>query len=275
MSKIPTPKFLSQKRERVLQKVIEIPCEEIAPNPYQPRKCFDQNELMTLAHSVRADGILQPLLVRETQSGYELITGERRLRAAMMAGLTAVPCIVSEATDRNSALFSLVENIQRSNLGFFEEADAISALIDLYGMTQEDAAIRLGYAQSTLANKLRLLKLSAKERRIIGENNLTERHARALLKLNDPQEREEALAKIIKGKLNVEKTEALIESMIEHDKYKERIRKGSVVFKDLRLFMNTVNKAVETMQIAGVDVNVDKQQSEDYLDYHIRIPLKK
>ena len=275
MPKLYPPKFLAPKKDKPTRRVIDIPCEEIAPNPYQPRKSFDQGELLTLASSIKSDGILQPLLVRENGTKYELIAGERRLRAAMLAGLESVPCIVTEATDRNSALMSLVENIQRSDLGFFEVADAISRLIDLYGMTQEDAAVRLGYAQSTLANKLRLLKLSARERSIIGEHNLSERHARALLKLDSPEKREEALAKIIKGKLNVEKAEALIDSMIEYEKYKERIRKGSAVFKDLRLFMNTVNKAVETMQIAGVNVNVDKKQSEDYLDYHIRIPLKK
>lgn len=270
-----SPKFLASKKDKSSRKVVDIPCEEIAPSPYQPRKNFDQGELLTLASSIKSDGVLQPLLVRESGAKYELIAGERRLRAAMLAGLETVPCIIMEATDRNSALMSLIENIQRSDLGFFEEADAISRLIDLYGMTQEDAAIRLGYAQSTLANKLRLLKLSARERSIIGEHNLSERHARALLKLDTPEKREEALCKIIKGKLNVEKTEALIDSMIEYEKYKERIRKGSAVFRDLRLFMNTVNKAVETMQIAGVNVNVDKKQSEDYLDYHIRIPLKK
>ncbi len=275
MSMLYSPKFLALKKDKSARKIVDIPCEEIAPNPYQPRKSFDQGELLTLASSIKSDGVLQPLLVREVGAKYELIAGERRLRAAMLAGLESVPCIVTEATDRNSALMSLIENIQRSDLGFFEEADAIARLIDLYGMTQEDAAIRLGYAQSTLANKLRLLKLSARERSIIGEHNLTERHARALLKLDTPEKREEALGKIIKGKLNVERTEALVDSMIEYEKYKERIRKGSAVFRDLRLFMNTVNKAVETMQIAGVNVNVDKKQSEDYLDYHIRIPLKK
>ncbi len=275
MSMLYSPKFLALKKDKSARKIVDIPCEEIAPNPYQPRKSFDQGELLTLASSIKSDGVLQPLLVREVGAKYELIAGERRLRAAMLAGLESVPCIVTEATDRNSALISLIENLQRSDLGLFEEADAIARLIDLYGMTQEDAAIRLGYAQSTLANKLRLLKLSARERSIIGEHNLTERHARALLKLDTPEKREEALGKIIKGKLNVERTEALVDSMIEYEKYKERIRKGSAVFRDLRLFMNTVNKAVETMQIAGVNVNVDKKQSEDYLDYHIRIPLKK
>ncbi len=269
------PKLFLSKKDKTTDRIVDLPCEAIAPNPYQPRKNFDQNRLVCLAASIKSDGILQPLSVRRKENGYELIAGERRLRAAMLAGLETVPCIVLDATDRNSALLSLVENIQRQDLGFFEEADAISRLIDLYGMTQEDAAFRLGYAQSTLANKLRLLKLSARQRRIIGENDLTERHARALLKLDSEEKRDDALSKIVKGKLNVEKTEALVESMIEYEKYKARIRKGSAVFKDLRLFMNTVNKAVETMQIAGVNVNVDKQQSEEFIDYHIRIPLTK
>lgn len=275
MPKLSIAKFLSTQKEKSGQRIIDIACEEIAPNQYQPRKVFEQNELVSLAASIRTEGVLQPLLVREVGEKYELIAGERRLRAAMMIGLEKVPCIIMEASDRNSALIALVENIQRSDLGFFEEADAIARLIDLYGMTQEDAAVRLGYAQSTLANKLRLLKLSLSERRIIGENGLTERHARALLKLDAPEKRQEALNKIIRNHLNVEKTEALIDSMIEYEEYKKRIRKGAAVFRDLRLFMNTVNKAVETMQIAGVNVDVDKKQSDDFLDYHIRIPLKK
>lgn len=275
MAKLSISKLLTSQKDKPGQRVLDIPCEEIAPNQYQPRKNFEQNELMSLAASIRTEGVLQPLLVRQVGERYELIAGERRLRAAMLAGLENVPCIVMEASDRNSALIALVENIQRTDLGFFEEADAIARLIDIYGMTQEDAAVRLGYAQSTLANKLRLLKLTAAERRIIGENALTERHARALLKLDSPEKRQEALSKIIHNHLNVEKTEALVDSMIEYEEYKKRIRKGAAIFKDLRLFMNTVNKAVETMQIAGVSVDVDKKQSDDYLDYHIRIPLKK
>lgn len=267
--------IFTQKRDKVVARVIEIPVEQIAPNPYQPRQDFPQTELLSLAASIKSDGILQPLSVRQRGDKFELIAGERRLRAAILAGLGSVPCIVSEVSDRNSALLSLVENIQRRDLGFFEEADAIARLIDFYGMTQEDAALRLGYAQSTLANKLRLRKLSPEERRMITDHGLTERHARALLRLPETDQRISAINQISRRKLNVEAAERLIDSMIEHDKYKERIRKGSVIFRDLRLFMNTVNKAVETMQIAGVDVNVDKKQSEDFLDYHIRIPLNK
>lgn len=264
-----------QKSEKAVARVVEIPCEQIAPNPYQPRQEFSQTDLLTLAASIKSDGILQPLTVRQKGTRFELIAGERRLRAAILAGLEAVPCIVSEVSDRNSALLSLIENIQRKDLNFFEEADAVARLIDFYGMTQEDAALRLGYAQSTLANKLRLRKLSCEERRLIVENGLTERHARAVLKLTDPDQRIAVIRQIIARKLNVEGAEKLIDSTIEYDKYKERIRKGSAIFRDLRLFMNTVNKAVETMQIAGVEVNVDKKQSEDFLDYHIRIPLNK
>lgn len=267
--------IFKQKSEKIVAKVIEIPCQQIAPNPYQPRQDFNQNDILTLAASIKSDGILQPLSVRQRGERYELIAGERRLRAAILAGLATVPCIVAEVSDRNSALLSLIENIQRKDLTFFEEADAIARLIDLYGMTQEDAALRLGYAQSTLANKLRLRKLSAEERRLIIEGELTERHARTILRLADQEKRISAINRIVSRKLNVENSEKLVDSMIEYDKYKERIRKGSAIFRDLRLFMNTVNKAVETMQIAGVNATVDKTQSEDYLDYHIRIPLSK
>lgn len=267
--------ILNIKKEKQLAKVIEVQICEIAPNPYQPRREFSQNELLTLAASIKSDGIIQPLTVRKVGSGYELVAGERRLRAAMLAGYEAVPCIVIEATDRNSALLALVENVQRQDLGFFDEANAIARLIEIYGMTQEDAAFRLGYAQSTLANKLRLLKLGLDERKLILEGNLTERHARAFLKLDNPEERLQAINQAIKLHLNVERTEHMIENMLEKERYRRNIKRGAVIFKDLRLFTNTINKAVETMQIAGVDVNVDKKESEEFIDYHIRIPLLK
>ncbi len=266
--------LFSPKKDKTQTKVIDIPIPQISPNPYQPRREFDQAELLSLSLSIKTDGILQPLSVRRVGDSYELIAGERRLRAAMLAGLDTVPCIVMDVTDRNSALLALVENIQRKDLGFFEEAQAIHNLIELYGMTQEDAALRLGYAQSTLANKLRLLKLSLRERTLIAEKGLTERHARAFLRLPEGDTRYELIQKAAKEHYNVEKTERMIEAHIEKERYAKQIRKGQAVFKDLRLFMNTVNKAVETMQIAGVDVNVDKLTREDEVEYRIRIPLK-
>ena len=255
------------------QKVLHIRIEDIRPNPHQPRIVFQSDELRALSDSIRQNGILQPLTVRQCGDFYELIAGERRLRAAKIAGLRSVPCIVMEINDRNSAILALVENIQRQDLNYFEEAAALEKLITYYGMTQEDAAVQLGRAQSTVANKLRLLRLTEKERNYILENQLTERHARALLKLASPEERMDVLQKITKLGLNVEKTELFIEEKINHTREQESFRKRSVLFRDVRLFTNTIQKAVETMQAAGISAESQKMQFSDYIEYRIRIPL--
>jgi len=255
------------------QRVMHIRIEDIRPNPHQPRTVFHPEELKALSDSIRQNGILQPLTVRQYGNLYELIAGERRLRAAKMAGLRSVPCIVMEINDRNSAILALVENIQRQDLNYFEEAAALEKLITYYGMTQEDAAVQLGRAQSTVANKLRLLRLTPKERNYILENQLTERHARALLKLASPEERMAVLEKITKLGLNVEKTELFIEEKINHTREQENFRKRSVLFRDVRLFTNTIQKAVETMQAAGISAESQKMQFSDYIEYRIRIPL--
>ena len=255
------------------QRVLQLPTEEIFPNPYQPRAVFSSDELLALSESIRQNGILQPLIVRKVGEQYELVAGERRLRAAKLAGLTNVPCIVMEVNDRNSAILALVENIQRSDLNCFEEAAALEKLITCYGMTQEDAAMQLGRAQSTVANKLRLLRLSEEERRLILEHQLTERHARALLRLGNTEVRMAALAKIIRLGLNVEKSEMMIDEMIGQHREKENFRKRSVLLKDVRLFANTINHAVETMQAAGIPAASQKMQFDDYIEYRIRIPL--
>jgi ParB family chromosome partitioning protein len=260
-------------KEKVLNKVVQLPVEKIVPNPHQPRKNFDDAELNMLAESIRQNGILQPLSVRKVDDGYELISGERRLRAAKLIGLENVPCIVVDITERNSAVLAIVENIQRQDLSFFEEAIAIEKLIDFYGMTQEDAAIKLGKAQSTIANKLRLLKLSEKEMEMIAENGLTERHARALLRLNTPEQRIYAIERISKGKLNVERAEKLVEEILSDQKEKESIKKRSGAFKDIRLFINTISKAVETMQAAGINAESQKIRSDGYIEYIVKIPI--
>lgn len=260
-------------KEKVLNKVVQLPVEKIVPNPHQPRKNFDDAELNMLAESIRQNGILQPLSVRKVDDGYELISGERRLRAAKLIGLENVPCIVVDITERNSAVLAIVENIQRQDLSFFEEAIAIEKLIDFYGMTQEDAAIKLGKAQSTIANKLRLLKLSEKEMEMIAENGLTERHARALLRLNTPEQRIYAIERISKGKLNVERAEKLVDEILSDQKEKESIKKRSGAFKDIRLFINTISKAVETMQAAGINAESQKIRSDGYIEYIVKIPI--
>ena len=200
----------SKEKEKDLGRVVQIPTGEIVPNPHQPRTEFDYGDISSLAESICQNGILQPLSVRKIERGYELIAGERRLRAAKLVQLKTVPCIIHDISERASAILALVENIQRQDLSFFDEAYAIEKLITYYGMTQEDAALKLGKAQSTIANKLRILKLSDEEKKLIVKFNLTERHARALLRLGSKEERMQILDKVVKCNLNVEKTEQAI-----------------------------------------------------------------
>lgn len=266
--------FLSIVKEKQVNKVIEIEISKIIPNRHQPRTEFERSDISSLADSISQNGILQPLTVRKIGDTYELIAGERRLRAAKLCGYTAVPCIVLDISDRNSAILALVENIQRQDLSFFDEAIAIEKLITYYGMTQEDAAAKLGKAQSTIANKLRLLRLTADERNMIIKYNLTERHARALLKLASPVERLNILERVVKNNLNVERTEKLVEDYIGSQREKESYKRRSKVFQNVRLFVNTINRAVETMQAAGISADSKKIQNEDYIEYRVRIPIQ-
>lgn len=265
--------FTTKQREKEINKVLEIGVSLIKPNPSQPRKCFYSDELTKLAKSISQEGILQPLIIRINNGEYELVSGERRLRAAKIAGLKTVPCIIVNMTERNSALMALVENIQRQDLSFFEEASAIQSLISVYGMTQEDAAIRLGIAQSTVANKLRLLRLPGDEQQVIIDMGLSERHARALLKLESKSDRIDVLERIHKYKLNVEMTEAYISKLLEEKKKKESYKKRSPILKDVRLFINTINKAIEVMRLSGVEANTKKTQTENEITYTITIPI--
>ncbi len=265
--------FTFSKEKTEQQRILMVPVDEISSNPHQPRTSFPSPDLRQLSDSIRQDGILQPLTVRECGDGYELIAGERRLRAAKIAGLRAVPCIVMDISERNSAILALVENIQRQDLNCFDEAAAIAKLIHYYGMTQEDAAIRLGKAQSTVANKIRLLRLTQEERTLILDNHLTERHARALLRLGSPEERLQILQKVIRYSLNVEKTEQAIDAHLGKLREQAIFRKRSVLLRDVRLFVNTIAKAVETMQAAGIPAASQKMQFDDYIEYRVRIPL--
>lgn len=267
--------FLNFTKEKLINKVVEIDIDMIIPNPNQPRKVFQDNEISALAESIMQNGILQPLSVRRCGESFELIAGERRLKAAKMCGFTVVPCIIHEISDRNSAILALVENIQRQDLSFFDEAAAIEKLITYYGMTQEDAASKLGKAQSTIANKLRLLRLTPEERELIVKFDLTERHARSLLKLASPADRLEILEKVIKNNLNVERTEKLIEDYIGSQREKASYKKRSKVFQNVKIFINTINKAVETMQSAGIPADAKKIQNENYVEYRVRIPIQK
>ena len=257
-------------------KITEIPIIRIRPNKAQPRKQFDEASLTSLSQSITENGILQPLTVRRaSQSEYELIAGERRLRASVMAGLKKVPCIIVKCSDKESAIFALLENLQRSDLGVFEEARGISKLIRRYGLTQEEAANRLGKSQSTIANKLRLLRLTYEEQEWIVNAGLSERHARALLRIEDDALRHEALSKIISENLNTSQTDELVGILI-NSVPKTTKSKGTskAVIKDLRIFLNTINKAIDTMRLAGIDAQSDKKDTDNFIEYTIRIPKR-
>lgn len=257
-------------------KISEIPIIKIRPNKSQPRKVFNEKELSALSQSITENGILQPLTVRRiSASEFELVAGERRLRASVLAGLRKVPCIVVKCSDKESAVYALLENLQRSDLDIFEEARGISKLIRRYGFTQEEAASRLGKSQSTVANKLRLLRLTYEEQEWITNAGLSERHARALLRIEDEQMRREALSKIISENLNTQQTDELVSILINSAPKTEKGRGSSkAVIKDLRIFVNTINKAIDTMRLAGIDAQSNKKDTDNFIEYTIRIPKR-
>lgn len=258
-------------KPRTAGQVLLIPTDQIYPNPNQPRQVFDQEELVNLAISIRMNGILQPITVRQTDEGYELVSGERRLRASRLAGLISIPCIVVDVNNMKSAVFALIENLQRQNLNYFEEAIAIERLMNEYGISQEDAARRLGKAPSTVSNKLRLLSLPEKARNVLMENGLTERHARALLKLEE-KEVMDTLEKIIDKKLNVTQTEDLIEEILSKKDLPKRQTKR--MFSDVKIFLNTINSAVDTMKKSGIGADIKREDTGESYIYRIEIPKK-
>ena len=257
------------------KKLIMLKPSEIKLSANQPRKSFDEYELKQLSDSIQASGIIQPLAVRKAPDGsYQLIAGERRLKAAVMAGLRRVPCILHKTDDETAALYSVIENLQRSNLTVFEEAQGINRLIAEYGMSQSEAAARLGIAQSTLSNKLRLLRLNDGIKERIISARLTERHARALLRL--PEEmREGALDRIIAEGMTLTQAEEYIFSLLnpekepESKKPDEPVRKAAIG--DVRLFSNSLSKLLSTLQNAGIDAHSRKYETDKYIEFKVRI----
>lgn len=256
------------------EEVLRIATEKLLPNPYQPRKQFKSEELLSLSESIKANGVLQPLLARRINNSdyYELIAGERRLRAAILANQSTVPCLIVDCDYEDGALYSILENIQRSDLSFFEEATAISQLQNHFGLSQTEIAKRLGKSQSALSNKLRLLRLPADARYFIEKEGLTERHARALLSLENEKQVWTALKAIKERALNVTQTEALVNSMLNKKQPKQGQRNVVKIFKDVRIFVNTVNKAINTMIEAGIPAESNKTETDDYIEFLVRIP---
>jgi len=260
-----------------LGRIHMISIERITPNPSQPRKNFEDEAIIRLADSIRRYGILQPLSVRRLlNDSFEIIAGERRLRAAKLLDLEEVPCIIINADNQRSAELAIIENIQRENLNIFEQAAAIASLIDIYKLTQEQIARQLSASQSYVANKLRILRLTAKERELILDNNLTERHARAFIKVDNVTERTKIIENVIDRGLNVAATEDYIErrlcepiigSATEKSPYK-------LILKDIRIFYNTIDRAIQTVRTSGLNIESVRTEYDDKIELSIIIPKK-
>lgn len=262
------------------KRLVEVNVASIHPNPYQPRATFDEESIAELAQSIQQVGLLQPLLVRKVDNGYELVAGERRLRAVTSLGMEKVACIVQQdIEDESSAMMALIENLQREDLHYLEEAQCYQKLLETYGLTQEELANRLGKSQSSIANKLRLLKLSDEVKAAMTEKRLSERHARALLKLTDDKQRLDAVERIAEKGLSVKETEQMVEKTLnkaydeKQDGAKPRPKLMRIV-RDYRLFMNTINQAVNQLRESGMTVEVEQSDRADGVDIKISVTRK-
>ena len=253
-------------------KVMFLPVEAILPNPNQPRRVFSGPELEELAASIQELGVLQPLTVRRREGKWELVAGERRLRAAKLAGLDLVPCLSLRVDGQASSLLALVENLQRQDLDFWEEALALRQLIDAFHLSQEEAARRIGKSQSAVANKLRLLKLPPEALEVLRESGCSERHARALLRLDDPTLQTEAARQAAQRGLTVAQTEALVEALLLPAPQKPK--RPTFLIKDVRLFLNTLTRGLDLMRSAGVDAQCQREETEEAICLTIRIPRR-
>lgn len=254
--------------------------DQITRNPFQPRRDFDEGELTELAQSILAYGVIQPIIVRRVREGYQIVAGERRFRACAMIGLRQIPAIIQELNDEKAAAISLVENLQRKELNYFEEASAYHVLINSFGMTQEELARKVGRSQSAIANKLRLLKLSSRVRNMISPDFITERHARALLKLNSMEMQAEVVKAIYERELTVKETEELVEKIQRHNipqeiRQREAGHNVSMIIRDARIFLNTIKETVNRARETGIDIYMVENDSEEQYEIIIKIPKKK
>ena len=259
------------------RKLLELPIDSIHPNPYQPRVTFDEETIAELAQSISQVGLIQPLVVRKSGGGYELVAGERRLRACKSLGMATVTCIVEDRLqEESSAMMALIENLQREDLHYMEEAQCYYALLNNYNLTQEALAERLGRSQSSIANKLRLLRLSDGVKEALQQAGLSERHARAILKIKEEDAQLAVVKRVSEKGLSVKDTERLVEKTL--DKMYDEKRPGAAPrpmiirqVRDYRLFMNTVNSAIEALRESGMNVDVDQDDLENGVDIHIHV----
>lgn len=246
-------------------RVIFLQAKSIRPNPAQPRKIFHQEALEELAQSIRQHGILQPLSVRRIENGYELIAGERRLRAAQMAGLTEIPCLIMSMDEKESGMAAMVENLQRQDLDFIEEARGISRLMEQHSMSQEQVAKVLGKSQSAVANKLRILRHERTVLEAIRENGLTERHARALLRLENMEQKMAMITAVVSQNMSVARTEEAITRLLED-------RKQTPGRPNVGAFLSHLTQSLARIQMGGVPAVSERRETEDKIVLTITIP---
>ncbi|MBQ8920103.1 MAG: ParB/RepB/Spo0J family partition protein [Acidaminococcaceae bacterium] len=252
--------------------ILQVPLSKIVPNPYQPRKEFESEALSELADSIRQYGVLQPLLVAPGPGdNYILIAGERRLRASTMAGLGTVPVIVSEYTTQQIAEIAMIENLQRKDLHYLEEAEGYEQLVNTFHLTQESMAVRVGKKQSTIANKLRLLRLSPSIRAMLHESDLTERHARVLLKLENEETQKAVLKKVLKEHLNVRQTEALVEKTLKEEGRENKKKPRIVIVNDVRIYLNSIKEVMQTVKESGIPSSMEQEMDGDDVVVTLRI----
>lgn len=270
-------RFFGGGSHRDREHVTYVPLDKIRVNPYQPRRVFDKDKLEELAQSIREVGLIQPITVRKLGGFYEIVAGERRYRAARLAGLEEVPAIVKQFTDQEMARTAIIENVQREDLNPLEEARAYDQLLTEFNLTQEELARQVGKSQSTIANKRRLLKLPEEVQQMLLENVLTERHARALLKLPTPELQVE-VGKVVKERgLTVRETIKYIDDLMKTGLEEKGAGSRSTrrfIPKDLRIFVNTINGAIRTMRKAGINAICSESETEEYREFIIRIPKK-
>lgn len=259
--------------------VIQIPVHKIEANRYQPRSVFDEEKIKELAQTIRTHGMIQPIVVRKTDDdgeSYELIAGERRWRAVQLLEWESMPAIIRNMNDAETASVALIENLQREELTVIEEANAYAQLLEIHSLTQEALAQRLGKNQSTIANKLRLLKLPDEVKQAVQEKVISERHARALIKIEDPEAQKKILELIIEKDLNVKQTEEQIAKLGEvKEKKKKQTPRLKGVNKDIRIAMNTIRQSLSMVSDTGIDVETNEEELEDYYQFTIKIPKSK
>lgn len=262
------------------KEVVYVPLSKIVRSPFQPRKNFDEGELLELAQSIRAYGVIQPVILRKEGDIYQLIAGERRYRACLLLGLSEIPALIQNMDDEKAAAVALIENLQRKELNFFEEACAYNMLVDVFGLTQEEVARKVGKSQSAVANKLRLLKLPLEVQNKIVNANLTERHARVLLKINSPQMQMDIIEKICEKELNVKETEELVEKMAQNNlPLEEKKTKNepnvSMIVRDARIFLNTIKETVKRAKQTGIDICMEEVDGEESYELVIKLAKKR